>query len=76
MYLPLGELVDLGAERQRLEREIGEEDARAARARAKLDNPKFTAGAPDDVVAKARKQFEEHAERAARLRAQLEELPS
>ncbi len=76
VYLPLGELVDVGAERQRLEKEIAEENALVERARAKLDNPKFTSGAPADVVSKTRKQFEEHAERASRLRAQLEELPS
>jgi valyl-tRNA synthetase len=75
VYLPLGELVDLGAERSRLEREIADEDKLAERARAKLDNPKFTAGAPGDVVEKARAQLEAHAERAARLRAQLEEMP-
>jgi valyl-tRNA synthetase len=76
VYLPLGELVDLGAERQRLEREIAEEDALSARARAKLDNPKFISGAPADVVEKTQRQFDEHSERASRLRAQLEELPA
>ncbi|HYZ92065.1 MAG TPA: valine--tRNA ligase [Actinomycetota bacterium] len=76
IYLPLGELVDVGAERQRLSKEIADEDALAARARAKLDNPKFTSGAPADVVEKAQRQFDEHSERAASLRAQVEELPS
>ncbi|MGH2760865.1 MAG: valine--tRNA ligase [Actinomycetota bacterium] len=76
IYLPLGELVDVGAERQRLEREIREEEALVERARSKLDNPKFTAGAPPEVVAKAQAQRDEHAERARRLRAQLEELSS
>ena len=76
VYLPLGELVDVGAERQRLEKEIAEEQTLIERARAKLDNPKFTSGAPAEVVEKTRKQFEEHSERATRLRAQLEELPS
>jgi valyl-tRNA synthetase len=74
IYLPLGELVDLGAERQRLEREIRDQENLAQRARAKLDNPKFTSGAPPEVVAKAQAQLDEHAQHARRLRAQLEEL--
>ncbi len=76
VYLPLGELVDVGAERARLEREIAEEERRAAAATAKLVNPKFTSGAPADVVDKVRGQLDEHAQRAAALRAQLEELGS
>jgi valyl-tRNA synthetase len=76
LYLPLGELIDVGAERARLEREIAEESKRIAAASTKLDNPKFTSGAPADVVQKVRKQLEEHSERAALLRSQLEELGS
>jgi valyl-tRNA synthetase len=66
----------VGAERARLEREITEETKRAVAAKAKLDNPKFTSGAPADVVEKVRAQFDEHTERAASLRAQLGELGS
>jgi valyl-tRNA synthetase len=76
VYLPLGELVDLGAERKRLAKEIAEEESRAARARAKLDNPGFVSGAPPEVVEKVRGQVARHTERAQRLRAQLEELGS
>ena len=76
IYLPLGELVDVDAERERLKREIAEEEALAERARTKLDNPKFTSGAPEDVVAKVRGQLEEHSDRAASLGRQLEELGS
>jgi valyl-tRNA synthetase len=76
IYLPLGELVDVRAERARLEREIAEEEKRAAAAKAKLDNPKFASGAPAEVVDKVRKQLEEHTQRAALLRTQLEELGS
>jgi valyl-tRNA synthetase len=74
VFLPLGELVDVDAERARLEREISETTKLAERASAKLDNPRFTEGAPEDVVEKVRAQLAEHTERADRLRAQLEEL--
>jgi valyl-tRNA synthetase len=74
IYLPLGELVDVGAERARLEREIDEEEKLADRARTKLDNPNFASGAPADVVDKVRQQLEEHSERATMMRAQLEDF--
>jgi valyl-tRNA synthetase len=76
IFLPLGELVDLGAERARLEREIAEEEKRATAAKAKLDNEKFTSGAPADVVEKVRRQLADHSEKAALMRTQLEEFGS
>ncbi len=76
VYLPLGDLVDLGAEKTRLERGIEEATKLADRARTKLDNPKFAQGAPDDVVAKVRAQLAEHTDRIEKLRAQLEGLRS
>jgi valyl-tRNA synthetase len=76
IFLPLGELTDVGAERERLEREIAETTKRAEAANAKLANPKFVSGAPADVVEKVRSQLAEHNERVAILRSQLEELGS
>ena len=76
IYVPLGDLTDLGAERERIERDLKEAEKLAANARAKLENPKFISGAPPEVVAKARAQFEEHTDRVSKLRAQLEELGS
>jgi valyl-tRNA synthetase len=74
IYLPLGELVDTGAERSRLEREIDDAGKLAERARSKLDNPRFAAGAPPEVVEKTRGQLAEHETRIEKLRAQLAEL--
>ncbi len=74
VYLPLGDIIDVPAEKARLEREEADALKLAERARAKLDNPGFTDGAPSDVVAKVRAQLAENEERARRLRAQLEEL--
>ena len=74
IYLPLGELVDVGAERTRLEREIGDAAKLADRARAKLDNPRFAEGAPADVVDKTRGQLAEQESRMEKLRSQLADL--
>jgi valyl-tRNA synthetase len=76
VYLPLGELIDMGAERTRLERAIQEASKLAERAQAKLDNAGFTAGAPAAVVDKVRTQLAEHEDRLTKLRSQLEELGS
>jgi valyl-tRNA synthetase len=76
VYLPLSESVDRDAERHRLEKGLAEAEQLATRAQAKLSNEGFTSGAPADVVAKVRAQLDEHTERAARLRAQLQELGS
>jgi valyl-tRNA synthetase len=73
VYLPLPE-TDREAERERLQKDIAEADKLAERAGSKLSNDGFTKGAPADVVAKVRAQLAEHSERAARLRAQLEDL--
>ena len=74
IYLPLGDLVDVGAERTRLEREIAEAGKLADRARAKLDNPRFAEGAPTDVVEKTRGQLAEQETRIEKLQAQLADL--
>ncbi|MEX2538300.1 MAG: valine--tRNA ligase [Actinomycetota bacterium] len=74
IYLPVSEHVDLGAERERLERSLAEATKVADRARAKLANGGFVSGAPTDVVDKVRAQLAEQEERAAMLRSQLEAL--
>jgi valyl-tRNA synthetase len=74
IYLPLGELVDVDAERSRLEREIAEADKLADRARTKLANPRFAQGAPADVVEKTRASLAEQEGRLEKLRAQLADL--
>jgi valyl-tRNA synthetase len=73
VYLPLAP-ADVEAERARLERRITEAEQLAEQARRKLDNPAFVAKANPDAVAKARGQLAEQEQRAAKLRAQLEEL--
>ncbi|MGV1942384.1 valine--tRNA ligase [Agrobacterium sp. 22-211-1] len=62
--LPLGNLVDLAAEKARLEKAIGKVDAEMERIDKKLSNEKFVANADPEVVATER-------ERKAELEVQL-----
>jgi valyl-tRNA synthetase len=62
--LPLGKLVDLGAERARLEKAIGRIDADLQKIENKLSNEKFVANAKPEVVGAERdKRSTLHAER-------------
>ncbi|MBO0124978.1 valine--tRNA ligase [Agrobacterium sp. OT33] len=65
--LPLGNLVDLAAEKARLEKAIGKVDAEMERIDKKLSNEKFVANADPEVVAAER-------ERKAELEVQLTSL--
>ncbi|NTZ91086.1 valine--tRNA ligase [Agrobacterium tumefaciens] len=65
--LPLGNLVDLAAEKARLEKAIGKVDAEMERIDKKLSNEKFVANADPEVVATER-------ERKAELEVQLTSL--
>ncbi|MGV1821132.1 valine--tRNA ligase [Agrobacterium tumefaciens] len=65
--LPLGNLVDLAAEKARLEKAIGKVDAEMERIDKKLSNEKFVANADPEVVAAER-------DRKAELEVQLTSL--
>ena len=74
LWVPLEGLIDLGEERERLERELAKAEGEIKRARGKLANESFTAKAPADVVEAERQKAAEWEETAATLRAQLESL--
>jgi valyl-tRNA synthetase len=65
--LPLADVIDLGAERARLEKECGKLAEEIARLDQKLKNPQFTDKAPSEVV-------EEHQQRLAEARTTLANL--
>ncbi len=56
---PLADVIDIGAERERLDREIAKVDGDINRLDAKLNNEKFTANAPEDVVNASRERRSE-----------------
>ncbi len=73
-FIPLAGLVDVDAERPRLEKAIAEMNDLADRSRQKLSNPKFRDRAPADVVAKEEAKLEEFEATLLKLRTQLAEL--
>ena len=65
--LPLGTLIDLAAEKARLEKAIEKAKAEANRIQAKLSNEKFVANAKPDVVEAERERFAELEQQLASL---------
>jgi valyl-tRNA synthetase len=72
--LPLKGIVDLGAEKLRLEKEDQKAAADIARIDAKLGNPDFIARAPEEVVEGDREKREEAVARRAKIQEALERL--
>jgi valyl-tRNA synthetase len=74
VILPLAGMVDLKAERTRLQKEIEEVQAQISRTEAKLKNEQFTSKAPKQVVERERQNIAEQKDRLQRLQKQLMEL--
>ena len=72
--LPLEGVIDIAAERGRLEKTLAKADKDIAGLRGRLGNPRFIASAPEEVVEDARDQLATAEEEASRLRAALERL--
>ncbi|UUP19303.1 valine--tRNA ligase [Nitratireductor thuwali] len=72
--LPLGDLIDIGAETLRLEKELGKIDAEISRLDKKLSNEKFVANAPEDIVLAEREKRAEFAEARAKMQAALDRV--
>jgi valyl-tRNA synthetase len=73
-YLPLAQVIDIAAERGRLEKELGKIQAEAAKLEKKLGNDQFLAKAPEAVVAEQRERLEAARAAADKLAAALERL--
>jgi len=65
--LPLKGVIDLAAEKTRLEKELGKVDADIKRVDAKLGNADFMARAPEEVVDEQREKREEAVARQAKI---------
>src|SRR5262249_47743607 len=72
--LPLKGVIDLAAEKARLEKEKGKAEADINRIDAKLGNPDFIARAPEEVVEADREKREEAMARRAKILEALERL--
>jgi valyl-tRNA synthetase len=72
--LPLKGLIDLGAEKTRLEKEIAKVDADIKRVDAKLANPDFVKRAPEEIIEGEREKREEAQGRRAKIVEALERM--
>jgi valyl-tRNA synthetase len=68
-YLPLAEVIDIAAERERLKKTLDKLDKEARGIKAKLGNEAFLAKAPEEVVDEQRTRLEAAEEEIAILRA-------
>jgi valyl-tRNA synthetase len=73
-FVPLAGLVDVEAERPRLEKAITETEKLLERSQGKLSNPNFAQRAPADVVAGEKERVAELSAKLDKLRTQLDEL--
>ncbi|MCK9919455.1 valine--tRNA ligase [Microbacteriaceae bacterium K1510] len=72
--LPLKGVIDLGAERARLAKEIQKAEADIARSDNKLNNPNFVARAAEEVVEEEKEKRDEAVARKAKIAEALERL--
>ena len=76
LSMPLAGIVDLDAERTRLEKELDRIAKDVAKVDAKLNNPQFMAKAPEDVVEEQRERRQEAEGLRARIEGALARLSS
>jgi valyl-tRNA synthetase len=72
--LPLKGVIDLAAEKARLDKEIAKADADIKRVDAKLSNEKFVANAPDEIVEEEKEKREAAVARKEKILEALERL--
>jgi valyl-tRNA synthetase len=72
--LPLKGVIDLSAEKTRLDKEVAKADADIKRVDAKLSNEKFVANAPEEIVEEEKEKREAALERKTKLLEALERL--
>jgi len=74
LYLPLDGLIDVEAEKVRLKTQLEKISKEIEKASAKLDNPKFTERAPEDVLKEAKDRLAEWQQKEEQTRESIEYL--
>ena len=74
ILVPLAGLIDVGAERDRLGKQLAKTNDDLGRVRRKLENQSFVANAPADVVAKEHARIADLEQRATQLQQQIARL--
>ena len=74
VLIPLAGLIDLGAEKTRLGKEIGRIEGEIKKCEGKLGNANFVANAPAEVVAQERQRIADWGTQLGALREQLQKL--
>jgi valyl-tRNA synthetase len=72
--LPLADIIDVDAEKERIAKSLGKVEKEAGGLRGRLNNPKFVASAPDEIVAEAKANLALREEEIAQLSAALDRL--
>ena len=72
--LPLADVIDVDAERTRLEKAVGKLQKEMGGLKGKLNNAKFIANAPEEIVDEARARLEDLEAEAAKLDAAQKRL--
>ena len=72
--LPLADIIDIDAEKARLEKGLGKLAKELGGLRGRLNNPKFVASAPDEIVAEAKENLAAREEEEAKIKAALAKL--
>ena len=74
LYLPLDGLIDVDAEKVRLEKQLEKISSEIQKAGNKLNNPKFTERAPDEVLQEAKDRLAEWQQKEQQTREAIEYL--
>ena len=74
LILPIADIIDLDAERARLQKQISKLDDDIKKINAKLGNEKFVANAPEEIIEEQKSRLEEAETARAKFSAALEQL--
>lgn len=74
LFLPLEGLIDVEAEKSRLQKEIGKCEAEIAKVQSKLSNPNFTRKVPATVLEEHKQRLVEWQDKLAHAKASLAAL--